>query len=119
MPLDVVVLLPPAQIGGGVVRQRFTFSGRQMMVGDQMSRAEVLSLPRANRDALVRNGQLLLVPVHGGGAAQAQATERFMLSLGGGKYGVIEGWKLTSEPVSKAEAEALVAGADPQAKAAA
>ena len=120
MPLDVPVLLPPDQIGGGVVRQRFTSVGRQLTVGDRLTREEVLAIPRANRDALVRNSQLLLVPTHPENAAAAagRPTERFMLSLGGGKYGVIEGWKLTADPVSKAEAEALLAGRDTQAEAA-
>lgn len=121
MAFDIPVLLPPDQIGGGVVRQRFTCGDRKLTPGNRLSRDEVLAIPRASRDALVRNSQLLLVPTHpeNAVAAAGRPTERFMLSLGGGKYGVIEGWKLTQEPVSKDAAEKLVAGDSAEPKAAA
>jgi hypothetical protein len=45
---------------GGIVTRAFTFKGRHLFKGDELSGEEVLSLPFQNKTALVSQGKLVL-----------------------------------------------------------
>jgi hypothetical protein len=99
--------------GGAYVRRRFQFGQRELVNGDTLTAEELASIPRANLVALVNTGKLELWPqppnAEGSHGAMFIA-ERFAIHKGFGKYIVVEGRSLTPEPVTKDQAEALVAG---------
>lgn len=101
-------------LGGAYVRARFTMGQNELTpMSPPLTREQVLSIPRASREALVNTGKLDLFP-----AAPAQMTSsnpnarRFAVHMGMGRFDVIEGVKLNAEPLSRAAAEAMVPEAD-------
>lgn len=103
--------------GGAYVRRRFEMADRQLVAGDTLSAEELRAIPRVNLDALINTGMLEVypaAPAAGSASAGAKGGQRFPVHIGGGRYLVIEGSQLTPEPISRDEAEALVAaGAQP------
>jgi hypothetical protein len=97
------------EIGGGIVRLGFTIGERRMKPGDRLTAAEINAL--SNGRALIRTGHIRAHPF---ALAQQQAApaDRHMFHIGGGRY-VVSGPLLTGEPVSKEDAEAIMAGRDP------
>ena len=97
------------EIGGGFVRRLFTNDGQALKAGTHLSRDQLLAMSINNRRALIRSGAIdIYPPAPAGGAPAASQVERFMLHIGGGRYEVIAGVKLSSEPLTKDEAQALV-----------
>jgi hypothetical protein len=94
------------QAGGAYVRRAFTFGDRELTTKDRLTADEVRSIPIANLNALINTGKIELWPAAPEGTFIA---ERFAVHLGFGKWIVVEGRNLTSEPVTKEEAEALAA----------
>lgn len=91
------------QIGGAVVRRRINRGdATPLFPGAHLSREEVLAMPTANRQALVRAEHLWLEP-----KVVDSVGERHIVHLGRGQYDVIEGKKLNAAPLSKDEAEDL------------
>lgn len=82
----------------------FLFNGEKLPVGHNLTAAQIKSIPLANRQALINQGQLDLYPI---GAAAPGETERFLIIAGPGKFHVVEGRRLTAEPIGKEEATAL------------
>jgi hypothetical protein len=93
------------QAGGAYVRRRFTMGNRDLINGDILSAADLAVIRPANLTALINTGKLETFPA---GPTAAGDSGRFAVHLGFGKYDVIEGHKITDEPVTKEEAEALV-----------
>lgn len=81
--------------------------GRQ--VGEVVSRAELQAMKPASAIALIKQEKLRPFFVAPEGASLLAETTRFAIHRGCGKYDVIEGVKLNTEQLSKAEAESLVA----------
>lgn len=102
----------PELIGGGVVRRRFSLAGEVMLAGRELTGAQIRAMTTANRKALLRAGFLDVWPVHSGPSG-----DRFVVNLGFGKFDVVEGRKLNSEPLTKEQATALATSA-PAVKAA-
>lgn len=106
------------EIGGARVRQTFRRGTEQLKSGSNLTRAEVLAIPRANRNALIDSGKLEVYPLAPEGkVAPAGPTGRFVVrtpGFGVKTFDVIEGTKVATG-LSKAEAEALagVTGEDP------
>jgi hypothetical protein len=98
--------LRDAEIGGGIVRRLFTRDGQALKAGTRLTREEILAMSINNRRALIRNGALDIYPPLP--AAAPSAGQRFALHIGGGRYEVISGSKLTAEPVTKDEAQAIL-----------
>lgn len=96
--------------GGAYVRRRMPFGDRDLGPGDTLTAREVASIPRANLNALINTGKLELWPAAPGAQGVSGPLERVAVHIGAGRYVVIEGRKITDEPVNKAEADALVAG---------
>lgn len=96
---------PPAEIGGAYVRRRFLMGQAEKLAGDMLTAEEVAAIPRANLNALVNTGKLELYPQAPGGSVGGK---RFPVHIGGGRYHVIEGVQLTTEALSREEADALV-----------
>ena len=93
------------QIGGAYVRRRFTMGERDLVGGvDVLTAEELAAIPPANLTALINTGKLETFPAPPAGSAPSA---RFAVHLGFGKYDVIEGRKITDEPLTKEEAEAL------------
>lgn len=93
-----------SNIGGGVVRRRFTMAGgRAAMMGEILSAAEVRAIPPRNLRALLDSNALEVWPA----APEQAAPERHVVHIGRGLYDVFEGRKLNAEPVSREEAEAI------------
>jgi hypothetical protein len=91
------------QFGGAFVKRPFSMGERRLRVGDMLTAAELMAIPVNNRRALIDNKQLETFPV-----AQT-SSERHVVHIGRGLYDVFLGTKLTAEPLSKEEAEALAA----------
>lgn len=91
-------------IGGGRVRRVFTRAGESLKSGYQLSADEILSMPVANRRALIDAGYLEVYP-------KAEGLERFVIQVSKNRYDVIEGRKLNEKGLSEEEANALAAQA--------
>ncbi len=110
----------PEMIGGGRVIRPFNIAGERQHAGKAFSGEEVRAMPHANRQALIDNGFLAVWPMasrptaSAAGPAGASPTAaanspmaRHVSSRGFGRYDVIEGVKINSEPLSREEANAL------------
>jgi hypothetical protein len=87
--------------GGAIVRRRFPFNGVEKAPGDILTVEEVDSIPIQNLHSLINTGLLKLVYTGGG--------QRFAVHIGKGQYHVVEGTQITAEPISREDAEAMVA----------
>jgi hypothetical protein len=96
-----------SEIGGGVVRRRFTMNGETLPVGTHLTAAQIASI--ANGRSLIRIGHIHTYPRIPGSAAE-QSGNRFVVNLGFGKFDVIEGRKLNDEPMTKDDALVLAGG---------
>ena len=110
-------------VGGAVVKRMF--AGHK--AGDTLSREAVLAIPGANRSALINQGKMVLFPLSkmaGNVAAipagvlavdhapEIEHMKRHVVSRGFGKYDVIAGTILNTEPLTKDAAKALAGDAD-------
>jgi len=92
----------PGMIGGGRVTRRFETGGRTFKPGEEISREKILAIPIANRNALINAGFIEIFPV------SAVGGERFLVPMGKGLFHVVEGRRLSSEPLTKEQADALL-----------
>lgn len=103
-------------IGGAVCRRLIERGGEVWKrPGERLTEEEVGSISRANLVALRDSGYLQIFPKQDAAIAPAlepMVTSRFAVHTGAGKYDVIEGVKLNDGPLSKEEAEAVVAQKD-------
>ena len=97
--------LRDSQIGGGVVTRPFHFHGEKLPVGRNLTAEQIRSIPIANRQSLINQGHIDLYPISA--PAANGETERFLIIAGPGKFHVVEGRRLTAEPIGKEEATAL------------
>lgn len=93
--------LPDSEIGGGKVLRTFTRGGERLQAGHMLTRDEMLSIPTANRRALVDSNYISLYPLAAGEGHITQVSKNGFI--------VIKGVKVTPEPVSREEAERIVA----------
>lgn len=88
-------------IGGGVVRRTFTTNrdGKTVRVvqGTQLSREEMLAMPRSNLKALVENRYISVWPMAADG-------ELIVVNRGFGKFDVVIGRRLNAEPIDGKDA---------------
>jgi len=101
-------------VGGAVVRRRINGGpeGLPMMPGDILSAEYVMGLSEGMRRVLVDQKTIEVFYLRQGTSdAGGIGGERHLLHLGGGRYHVVQGHLLTDEPVSRADAEKIVAGA--------
>jgi hypothetical protein len=96
-------------IGGAFVRRGFNRGGNHLKAGTKLTADEVRSIPMVNRRALAVSGALDVYPVTPQTVAVPADLARFVIHRGAGMYDVIEGRKLTDEPIARAEAEAMAA----------
>lgn len=92
----------PNLIGGALVRRPLEMGGKRYRVGDTLARDQVLAIPKANRDAMISSGMIEVWPLGGQG-------ERYLVPAAKGLYHVVEGKRVTTDPLPKNEAEALIA----------
>lgn len=98
------------QIGGSFVKRRFNFGDKIMTAGQRLSREELLTIPKPNRDALSRGGFLEHFPLADGTGSAADVAapgEIFIAVLGKGEYAVVRGTRLNPKPMTREEADAL------------
>ena len=95
------------EIGGGIVRRRFTCGGKAMLAGQPLTVAQINAMSPPNRRALISNGRIAVYPVAPGQPSAAASMERHIVGGPGGRYSVIEGRKLNDTPLTKEEAEEL------------
>src|SRR5436189_45618 len=93
------------EIGGAVVRRTFTSGNKRLMPGTTLTREEVLAFPTLNRNSLAEKRYIDLFPKNNNAPTTTKA-ERFVVNAGFGHYHVIEGKKLTDEPVDREQAYA-------------
>lgn len=93
----------PAVVGGARVKRPMTVFGLRLLPGYVMTAEEVNAIPHNNRLAMISNGYIEVWS----GVPEAEKTKRFVISLGFGKYDVIEGRKLNDGAMTKDEANAL------------
>jgi len=103
-----------AEIGGAVVRRVFSSGGKQLTPGTRLTGDEVRKIPKANRNALVGKHFMELFPA--GDVSAPTGGERFVVSMGFGKFVVIEGRKMTAEPLDREQAYALAGQPVPNGK---
>lgn len=101
-------------IGGAIIRRTFTSGGQRTTPGQKLSREEVLSMRPVNRNSLVNKGYMDLYPNDAIVSAPSSKLQRFPVSVGFGKFIVIEGARLTDEAVSREQAYALCGQAEPE-----
>lgn len=90
------------EIGGGIVRRGFTMGAERVRSGRELTKEELLSMPPANRNALVEKKYIELYPER-----PAAPGQRHVVSAGFGRFDVIEGRKLNASPMTKEEANKL------------
>lgn len=86
----------------------FSSYGTRIVAGTDLSRDDLLAMPPANYNSLQGSGHFVPWPMPPAAPEQPPG-ERFLVARGGGRFDVIEGRKLTDEPLSKADAESLAA----------
>lgn len=91
-------------IGGGIVRRQIMAGDRVINAGTALSGDEIRAF--RNHREMIRTGRIETWPAdpRAGGPAGGQ---RFVVSIGFGKFDVIEGRKLNDAPLTKAEAAKL------------
>lgn len=98
-------------IGGAVVRRRFSHGGKELLNGMVLSAGEVENLRPTNRKALIDNGFIQVFPKpmrsHLESDLDATPVQRHAVSIGFGRWDVIEGKKVNAEPLTKEQAFAL------------
>jgi hypothetical protein len=101
-------------LAGVMVRQRIeTAPGHPLLPGEVISPEAFLAIPFGTRRALLGNDRLtpFYQPADKPAPAAASAVDRqrFAIHRGNGRYDVVEGALLNSEPLTREAAEALVA----------
>lgn len=98
-------------IGGAIVRRRFTSHGKDLMNGMVLAAGEVALINPNNRKALIDNGFIQIFPKPVRSHLEADVdkvqAERHVVSLGFGRWDVIEGKKINKEPLTREQAQAL------------
>ena len=107
--------MPVTQIGGAIVRRQVRTSNGNWTPGMKLTAEQVLAMRPINRNALVDKKFIELFP-KGGEQSSAVGGERFVVSMGFDKFMVIEGKKLTDEPIDREQAYALAGKPEPTAK---
>jgi hypothetical protein len=97
-------MLSNSQIGGAIVQRRMTLGDRTMMRGDALTAEQCRSIPRQNLKAFVNTGVLELFPA----SPIPEGSQRYAVHMGMGKFDVIEGRKLNTKPLTRAEADAML-----------
>lgn len=112
-----VAPVPPVKnlmddIGGAIVRRRFTLGGREVTSGTVLTAGEIKAIPGSNRRALIDNHYFSPFPRAVKTHLEAQdSTEPpifHLVNLGFGKWDVVEGKRINNRPLSKDEAESLI-----------
>lgn len=106
--------LPESQIGGGVVTRAFPMGSERLLAGTKLTGDQIRAMPYANRQALIAQGNLDLYPIWAAdemAAGRPGEMERYLVTVGPGKFIVVEGRSLTPEPIGSEEAKALRDGA--------
>lgn len=98
-------MLRDADIGGGTVRRTFRMGTEQVRMGRPLTEAEIMTMPVANRRALIDKGMIIVYPRTP--VVPSGDGERHVVARGFGKYDVIEGHKLNDKPLTKDAARAL------------
>jgi hypothetical protein len=94
-------------IGGGRVRHAFTMGSNHLKAGYELSSDMVRSIPSANRNALIDAGMLEVFP-RPQGQFDTAPLPLHAFHIGGGRFDLIAGRKVNSEPVTREEADAAV-----------
>lgn len=97
-------LVHAEMFGGAVVRRRINRGDQPpLMAGDVLTREQLKSMPVTNLRALIDNHTIETWPW------RPPVGEIHVVHIGRGLHHVYEGERLTPEPISKEEAEALAA----------
>src|SRR6266498_756262 len=98
-------------IANGMVERSFRLGDRILRRGEPVSHEDIRNIPIANRNALIDKGYLRVVPkrvldavAQLGVSAEA---EKFVVSLGFGRFDVVEGRKINAAPVDRETAYEL------------
>lgn len=114
----------PDNIGGGKIIRAFRTAAGMQMAGTILSREQIIAMAHQNRNALIEKGFLAVWDKAAGtvvGAATmpapvAEGAERFICSLGFGRYDVVHGVKLNAAPVNREQAHELAGLPPPTVK---
>ena len=100
--------------GGAYIRRRIMIDGVWRNAGEILSAERVAKIPRANLVALINTGRLELWPK--APETPPANTSYFLVRSGPGLWHIIEGVQITDEPLSRADAEALISSGDKPAQ---
>jgi hypothetical protein len=98
-----MLLIGSNEIGGGYVRLAFTDSERRYKPGQPLTAAQIKAFHNHRR--MIDIGKIAVYPP----APSAGLADRHIVSIGFGRFDVIEGRKLNNKRLTKDEAEALAA----------
>lgn len=98
------------EIGGGKVKRGFNANGKFLRANTELTAAQIMGWPVANRNALIDKKYIEVWPKGSAttplGSVGPEA-ERHIVPLGAGRYNVVEGVQLNKAPLKKTEAMAL------------
>jgi hypothetical protein len=93
----------PESYGGATIRRRINRGDQPpLLAGETLTRADLMAMPISNFRALIDNRAIEPWPYRPPG-------EMHVVQVGKDRFHVFEGERLTAEPVTKDEAEALAA----------
>ncbi|HZT90289.1 MAG TPA: hypothetical protein VFA12_20280 [Stellaceae bacterium] len=109
-PPRLIGIVDAAEMGGAQVFRPFTVGAQTFRKGDRLPRETLLAIPASNLRALVNNRYIAPFPRDPDPAENRGPARKFVVSLGKGEFGVVEGWRITAEPMTREAAQALAAG---------
>lgn len=99
--------LTPGEVGGALVRRPCRVAGADRRIGDQLTDAELASIPVTNLRALVEQRFIVVWP-RASRADAAPPGEPFVVPVPGtNRFSVVVGVPVNPAPLSRTEAEAL------------
>lgn len=107
--------IPGYTITGALVRRAYSQGGETIPAGTRLSVDEFEAINASVRRLWVRDGNLLPIYTPDESVPRPLGT-RHVIHRGAGRYDVVQGVQINTDPLSREEAEAL-AGADAQAAA--
>lgn len=109
--------IPMETVSCGKVLRGFNSDGGRVKAGTILTHEQLSKMPRQNRDVMVEKNWIILIPKDPMNSAKPSQVsppavadgqpQRHLVSLGFGRFDVIEGVKLNEKPLRKKEAEAL------------
>ena len=101
-------------IGGAIVRRRYSSGGQSVLPGTKLTREQLLTMPLRNLEALAGANFLDIFPLT---VNDSSAAPLHVIHRGSGRYDVIQGHVLNAEALTREQAESMAGTIPAQAAA--